>query len=83
MKLNLKQTLALDFLEDKVTTELLYGGAAGGGKSILGCYFLTKNALRYPESRWVMGRANMKTLKETTYVSFLKVARMQIGRAHV
>lgn len=33
--------------------------------------------LKYPESRWLMGRANMKTLKETTYQSFLKVAKMQ------
>lgn len=30
MKLNIKQTLALDYLEDDLTTELLYGGAAGG-----------------------------------------------------
>ena len=77
MKLNLKQTQALDYLEDYHTTEVLFGGGAGGGKSILGCYFLMKFALKYPESRWVMGRASMKTLKETTYVSFLKTAKIQ------
>ncbi len=77
MKLNLKQTIALDYLEDNATTEVLFGGGAGGGKSILGCYFLGKAALKFPESRWVMGRASMKTLKETTYISFLKMAKMQ------
>jgi hypothetical protein len=83
MRLNKKQSLALDYLEDKQTTELLYGGGAGGGKSILGCYWLQKMAFKYPESRWVMGRANMKTLKETTYLSFLKVAKMQGLQADV
>ena len=73
----MKQTAAIDFLEDDHTIETLFGGAAGGGKSILGCYWLTKNSLRYDESRWVMGRADMKTLKETTYQTFLKVAKMQ------
>lgn len=77
MKLNKKQTAALDYLEDGVTTELLYGGGAGGGKSILGCYWLTKCSLKYPGTRWLMGRAVMKTLKETTLQSFLKVAKLQ------
>lgn len=77
MRLNPKQSQALDYLQDNETTELLYGGGAGGGKSILGCYWLTKMSLKYPESKWLMGRANMKTLKETTYQSFLKVANLQ------
>lgn len=83
MRLNLKQTIALDYLEDKITSEVLFGGGAGGGKSILGCYWLAKCCLKYPESRWVMGRASMKTLKETTYVSFLKMAKMQKMRPDV
>jgi phage terminase large subunit len=83
MKLNKKQTIALDYIEDNVTTELLFGGGAGGGKSILGCYALSKLAFKYPESRWVMGRDSMKTLKETTFVSFLKMARMQNMKAGV
>lgn len=77
MKLNRKQTQALDFLEDDVTTEVLYGGAAGGGKSILGCYWLCKMCMKFPGTRWLMGRSEMKTLKETTLVSFFKVCKMQ------
>ncbi len=29
MRLNKKQTAALDYLEDSITGEILYGGAAG------------------------------------------------------
>lgn len=77
MKLNLKQTLALDYLEDNITEELLYGGAAGGGKSILGSYFVLKQALKYPETRWIIGRESLTTLKETTLISFFKVCKLQ------
>ena len=77
MKLNRKQTIALDRWEDNKTNEIEYGGAAGGGKSILGSYALLKNALKYPKTRWLMGRAKLKTLKETTLQSFFKVAHMQ------
>lgn len=77
MKLNLKQTKALDYLEDKITNEGLYGGAAGGGKSVIGSYWLLKNCLKYEGSRWLMGRAKLKTLKETTLNSFLWVSSQQ------
>lgn len=77
MKLNLKQTLALDYLQDEETIELLYGGAAGGGKSILGCYWQIKRRLKYPGTRGLIGRASLKTLKETTLQSFFEVCRMQ------
>ena len=83
MKLSKKQTIALDLLEDNKTNELLFGGSAGGGKSILGCYWLIKNCYKYDNTRWLMGRAKMKTLKETTYQSFLKVASMQGLKAEV
>lgn len=77
MKLTKKQTKALDYLEDGVTTELLFGGGAGGGKSSFGCYWLLKQTQKYPETRWLMGRAKLKTLKETTLNSFFEVAKMQ------
>ena len=46
MKLTKKQTLALDILEDDHTKELAFGGGAGGGKSALGCYWITKSCLK-------------------------------------
>lgn len=83
MKLTVKQTKALEFLEDGTTRELLYGGAAGGGKSVLGCYWLLKSALKYPETRWLMGRSELKTLKKTTLNSFFEVAKLQGLKANV
>ena len=77
MELSIKQTIALDLLEDKTTNEVLYGGSAGGGKSILGCYWQLKQRLKYPNTRGLIGRAVLKTLKETTLVSFFQVAKMQ------
>ena len=77
MKLTIKQTEALDFLEDKKTIEVLYGGGAGGGKSVLGCYWLLKNVLRYSGSRYLMGRSTANTLRLTTLNTFWYVAQMQ------
>jgi len=77
MILSQTQTEALDFLEDSETTEVQFGGGAGGGKSIVGNYWILKGAMKYPGSRWLIGRNTLKTLRETTLVSFFNVARMQ------
>lgn len=71
-----RQWEAWQILEDDVHTEVLYGGAAGGAKSFLGCAWLTGKGLQYQGSRWLMGRAVLKTLKETTLNTFFEVARM-------
>ena len=49
----------------------------GGGKTALGCYWQLKMRLKYPNTRGLIGRAVLKTLKETTLVSFFQVAKMQ------
>lgn len=63
----------MDVLQDQQTNEVLFGGAAGGGKSRLGCCWLLICCIAYPRTRWVMGRAVLKTLKETTLNSFWEV----------
>ena len=77
MNLSIKQTIALDILEDKTTNSLLFGGGAGGGKSLLGCYWILKNCIKYPNTRWLIGRAKLATLKATTYNTLLEVMKMQ------
>ncbi len=66
MILTKKQTKAFDILEDKTTNELLFGGGAGGAKSVLGCIWGSQMCLKYPGTRGVIGRTILKTLKETT-----------------
>ena len=77
MKLLKKQTKAIDLLEDKITTEVNYGGAAGGGKSDLGAIWLIQNCIKYPGSRWLMGRSKLKTLKSTTLLTFFERAKIE------
>lgn len=74
MKLLPKQEHAVYYLKDNETNEVLYGGAAGGGKSALGCLWLIENCQLYPGSRWLMGRSKLKTLKETTLNTFFELS---------
>jgi hypothetical protein len=84
MNLTIKQTRAIEYLEDDETNEVLFGGGAGGGKSAFGCYWLIKNSLKYAGSRWLMGRSELKTLKETTLVTFFEIASKNglLSRVH-
>lgn len=73
MKLLIKQEHAVYYLKDNVTKEILYGGAAGGGKSALGVLWLIEQCQAYPGTRWLMGRSKLKTLKETTLNTFFEL----------
>mgnify|MGYP003650059059 FL=1 len=72
-KPTIKQHQAWDYLHDEKSSEILFGGSAGGGKSYFGAAWLLYSCLRYPGTRWLMGRAVLKTLKETTLNSFFSV----------
>ncbi|MGV3459900.1 MAG: phage terminase large subunit [Flavobacterium sp.] len=81
MKLLTKQEHAIWFLKDNVTEEVLYGGAAGGGKTALGCLWLMEMCQKYPGTRWLMGRSKLKNLKETTLNTFFELAAtLNLGR---
>lgn len=77
MELTDKQSITLDYLEDDYTNEIIFGGGAGGAKSFLGVYWILKNCLKYPGTRWLIGRRKLKTLKETTLNSFFEVCKLQ------
>ena len=68
-----KQWLAWQYLTDDTTTEVGYGGAASGGKSYLGCVWVTTMCLAYPGTGWVIGRKELTNLKKTTLLTLFKV----------
>ncbi len=72
-KPSIKQFQAWKYLTDKETNFIGYGGGANSGKSYLMCYWLTINALAYPETAWGLCRRELTTLKKTTLVTLFKV----------
>lgn len=74
--LSQKQSNAWHYLEDKETTEVFYGGAAGGGKSFFGCLWHILRRVNYPNSRGLIGRAKLSNLKESTLVTYFKVCSL-------
>ncbi len=78
-----KQYLAWEVLTDQTTTELGWGGGAGGGKSYLGCFWITAMCLAYPGTRWVLGRKELINLKRTTLNTLFKVfeaSKLETGK---
>jgi len=70
-----RQSEALKFLSaDSNVETILYGGAAGGGKTMLGCMWQILRHLKYPGTRSLIGRAKLDTLKKTTMNTFFQVA---------
>ena len=49
---------------------VLYGGAAGSGKSFLGCAWQIWRRIKYPGTRGLIGRSKLDTLKKnhTAYI---------------
>ena len=68
-----KQFQAWEYLNDDITTEIGYGGAASGGKSYLGCVWVTSMCLAYPDTAWLIGRKELTNLKRTTLITMFKV----------
>lgn len=78
-----KQQLAFQYLEDDITTELLYGGASGGGKSVLGCFWQIYRRLKYPGTIGLIGREELARIKDSTLVTFYEVSTMLGMKAEV
>jgi len=70
-----RQRAAYARLRDDTTKYILYGGAAGGGKSWLLAEWLMQCAFYIPGSRWFLGRNNIKDTRESIVITWGKVAK--------
>lgn len=73
IKLFRKQIQAYQLLEDNVTNEVCYGGAARGGKSWLGCTWQVIRRIKFPGSAGMIAREELSKLKDTTLLTFFQV----------
>ena len=78
-----KQSEAYGLLMDEETTELIFGGGAGGAKSFLGCAWIILCCLAFPETQWLIGRKKLKALKRTTLRTFFEICRMWNIKNHI
>jgi hypothetical protein len=61
---------------DNTTTELCFGGSAGGGKSMLACLWLVAMCIKYEGIRTLLGRTTLSALKQTSLNTLFEVMKM-------
>lgn len=76
VSLNKKQLTTMNILYNSLDKNVvIYGGAAGGGKSYLGCLFIITYCLKYPEIRCMIGRYTIASIKSSTIVTFIDILK--------
>lgn len=68
-----KQAKAWEKLLDSTTKYVVFGGAAGGGKTYLGCSWLLAMCLSHPGSKWFIARSELKRIMMSVIPSMRKV----------
>jgi PBSX family phage terminase large subunit len=75
IKLSKRQTQAWEYIFDKNTSEICFGGGVSGGKSYLLCLSIATMAIQYAGTRYILGRSVLHTLKQTTLVTLFQVLK--------
>lgn len=64
-----KQFLAYQAWQDNAIDDVVYGGFAGGGKTWWGSEAIMVDALRWPDTRYFIGRKELTRVLETSFVT--------------
>lgn len=75
IKLTIKQTKARDYLFDKTTETILFWWWSWWWKSDLMCLWLLNMCESFPGTRYLLWRAVLKRLKESTLLSFFDISK--------
>lgn len=65
----LKQDLAWQAWDNDAVDDLIFGGYAGGGKTWFGAEAIMRDALRWPATRYFIGRKELTSVLETSFVT--------------
>ena len=74
MDLTKKQKLAINLLTNDYTDYIGYGGSAGGGKSVLGCYWLMELGYYLPGAKFFIGRDSIKDTRASVLKTWSEIA---------
>ncbi|TSE05242.1 phage terminase large subunit [Aquimarina algiphila] len=70
---NQKQLECCRYWSDDTTTDIVYGGSKGSGKSYLGCSLIFSDALTYPGTHYFIARKKLNDLRKFTKPSIKEV----------
>lgn len=74
-----KQLLAWQAWQNPEVDDIIFGGAAGGGKTRWLCEAISLGALQYPGTKWFLARKELDTLMKTTYVTLTQIVLPAFG----
>jgi len=70
---NLKQKEVARLWIDKTTSDIVYGGSKGSGKSFLGVSLIFGDALMYPGTHYFIARVSLTNIRKFTIPSIMEV----------
>lgn len=74
-----KQALATIAWQNDTVDDVVFGGGAGGGKSVWGCSMCTLDAMRWPGTRYFIGRNELKALMKTSFITLTQEVFPRMG----